>query len=94
LWAAFQEGKAHLVTVPIGTFGLLGNREQSPISASAKALVVCSEIVLETGSAAQDYIGWYGGDAKLLSESLEYVQRTAAQILNAIGAGGSSVPPA
>ena len=62
--------------------------------AEAVAFVVCSAIGLETGSAAQDYIGLYGGDAKLLSESLEYVQRTATQILNAIGADDSSAPPA
>jgi hypothetical protein len=60
----------------------------------AVAFVVCSAIGLETGSAAQDYIGLYGGDAKLLSESLEYVQQTASQILNAIGADESSAPPA
>jgi len=48
----------------------------------------------ETRSAAQDYIGPYGEDAKLLSESLEYVQRTGTQILNAIGADESSTPPA
>ena len=59
-----------------------------------RAFVVCSGIGLETGSAAQDYIGLYGGDAKLLGESLEYVQRTATQILNAIGADESSAPPA
>jgi antirestriction protein ArdC len=62
--------------------------------AEAVAFVVCSAIGLETGSAAQDYIGLYGGDAKLLSESLEYVQRTATQILNTIGADESSAPPA
>ena len=62
--------------------------------AEAVAFVVCSAIGLETGSAAQDYIGLYGGDAKLLGESLEYVQRTATQILNAIGADESSAPPA
>ena len=62
--------------------------------AEAVAFVVCSAIGLETGSAAQDYIGLYGGDAKLRSESLEYVQRTATQILNAIGADDdSSAPP-
>ncbi|MGB8986354.1 MAG: ArdC family protein [Candidatus Sulfotelmatobacter sp.] len=61
--------------------------------AEAVAFVVCSAIGLETGSAAQDYIGLYGGDAKLLSESLEHVQRTATQILNAIGPD-SSAPPA
>lgn len=62
--------------------------------AEAVAFVVCSAIGLETGSAAQDYIGLYGGDAKLLSESLEYVQRTATHILNAIDADESSAPPA
>jgi hypothetical protein len=62
--------------------------------AEAVAFVVCSAIGLETGTAAQDYIGLYGGDAKLLSDSLEYVQRTATQILNAIGPDESSAPPA
>ena len=58
--------------------------------AEAVAFVVCSAIGLETGSAAQDYIGLYGGDAKLLGESLEYVQHTATQILSAIDL---SAPP-
>jgi hypothetical protein len=62
--------------------------------AEAVAFVVCTAIGLETGSAAQDYIGLYGGDAKLLGESLEHVQRTATHILNAIGADESSAPPA
>ena len=61
--------------------------------AEAVAFVVCSAIGLETGSAAQDYIGLYGGDAKLLSESLEYIQRTATHILNAINADETSAPP-
>lgn len=34
----------------------------------------------QNSSAAQDYIGLYGSDATLLSESLEYVQRSATQI--------------
>ena len=38
--------------------------------AEAVAFVVCQAIGLETGSAAQDYIQLYEGDAKLLSESL------------------------
>ena len=62
--------------------------------AEAVAFVVCSAIGLETGTAAQDYIGLYGGDAKVLNESLVYVQRTATQILSAIGADGTSAPPA
>jgi hypothetical protein len=62
--------------------------------AEAVAFVVCSAIHLETGTAAQDYIGLYGGDAKLLNESLEYIQRTATQILGAIGTESFSGPPA
>jgi hypothetical protein len=62
--------------------------------AEAVAFVVCQGIGLETGSAAQDYIQLYEGDAKLLSESLEYIQQTATLNLNAIGAVGSSAPPA
>jgi antirestriction protein ArdC len=61
--------------------------------AEAVAFVVCQAIGLETGSAAQDYIQLYEGDAKLLSESLEHIQQTSARILNAIGAGESSAPP-
>jgi len=62
--------------------------------AEAVAFVVCSAIGLDTGTAAQDYIGLYGGDAILLAESLEYIQQTATQILNAIGADDSSALPA
>jgi hypothetical protein len=62
--------------------------------AEAVAYVVCQAIGLETGSAAQDYIQLYDGDATLLTESLEHIQHTANQILNAIGAEGASAPPA
>ncbi len=62
--------------------------------AEAVAFVVCQAIGLETGSAAQDYIQLYEGDAKLLTESLEHIRQTATRILNAIGAEESSAPPA
>ena len=62
--------------------------------AEAVAFVVCQAIGLETGTAAQDYIQLYQGDAKLLTESLERIQLTATQILNAIGAEVPSAPPA
>lgn len=62
--------------------------------AEAVAFVVYSAIGLETGSAAQDYIGLYGGDAKLLTANLTYIQKTATQILNAIGAEVNSAPSA
>jgi antirestriction protein ArdC len=61
--------------------------------AEAVAFVVCQAIGLETGSAAQDYIQLYEGDAKLLTESLEHIQETATQILNAIGVECPSAPP-
>ena len=60
--------------------------------AEAVSFVVCSGIGLETGSAAQDYIQLYEGDAKLLKESLEHIRQTATRILNAIGAEDSSAP--
>ena len=60
--------------------------------AEAVAFVVCQAIGLETGSAAQDYIQLYEGDAKLLTESLEHIQQTATRILDAIGAEFSSAP--
>jgi len=62
--------------------------------AEAVAFVVCRAIGLETGSASQDYIQLYEGDAKLLTDSLAHIQSTASQILNAIGAEASSAPPA
>jgi DNA transposition AAA+ family ATPase len=62
--------------------------------AEAVAFVVCSAIGLDARSAAQDYIQLYEGDAKLLTESLDYIQQTANQILNSIGADGTSAPPA
>ena len=52
--------------------------------AEAIAFVVSKSIGLETGSASSDYIQLYHGNAKLLQESLEIVQRTAAVILGAI----------
>jgi hypothetical protein len=52
--------------------------------AEAVAFVICHASGLETGSAAQDYIQLYEGDANLLTESLERIQCTATQILNAI----------
>src|SRR5262249_43109310 len=52
--------------------------------AESVAFVVCSAIGLDTGTAAQDYVGLYGGDSKLLLESLEYIQASASRILDAI----------
>ena len=60
--------------------------------AEAVAFVICQAIGLETGSASQDYIQLYQGDAKLLTDSLEHIQKAATQILDAIGTEAPSVP--
>jgi len=52
--------------------------------AEAIAFVVCQSVGLESGSACSDYIQLYDGDAKLLQESLQLIQRTSATILGAI----------
>lgn len=52
--------------------------------AEAAAFVVGQAIGLDTGTASSDYIQLYHGDAKLLLESLDIVQRTATIILGAI----------
>jgi antirestriction protein ArdC len=45
--------------------------------AEAVAFVVCQSIGLQNGTASQDYIQLWHGDANLLRESLEAVQQTA-----------------
>ena len=62
--------------------------------AEAVAFVVCQATGLQSGSAAQDYIQLYSGDSRLLIESLEYIQKTANQILHLIGAADSAAPNA
>lgn len=63
--------------------------------AEAVAVVICSGIGLETGTASQDYIQLFEGDSKLLIESLHQIQQAASQILEVIGAASKSltVPP-
>ena len=62
------------------------------VKAEAVAFVVCNAIGLGTGTASQDYVSIYGGDAKLLLESLEYIQQTASRILTAIAPENSATP--
>ncbi len=52
--------------------------------AEAVAFVICHGIGLDVSSASSDYIQLYDGDKTTLLESLERVQRTAAEILGAI----------
>jgi N-terminal domain of anti-restriction factor ArdC len=60
--------------------------------AEAVAFVVCHALGLETGTGSSDYIQLYHGDAKLLQESLEVVQRTASIILGAISPRDEGTP--
>ena len=52
--------------------------------AEAIAFVVSQTIGLDGGNPAADYIHLYHGNAALLTESLEVIQRASALILSAI----------
>jgi hypothetical protein len=52
--------------------------------AEAVAFIVGQAIDLEMGRASSDYIQMYAGNAALLAESLEVIQRTSAVILDAL----------
>lgn len=52
--------------------------------AEAVAFVIGKAVGLVTGSASADYIQLYHGNASLLAESLEVIQRTASVILAAL----------
>jgi hypothetical protein len=52
--------------------------------AEAIAFVVSKAVGLETGTASADYIQLYDGNASLLAENLEVIQRTSAVILAAL----------
>lgn len=52
------------------------------VEAEAVAFVVTTAVGLTNGTASADYLGLYGGDAKLLAQSLSHIQRVAAEILD------------
>lgn len=53
--------------------------------AEAVAYVVCQAIGLESRHSSADYIQLWNGDAQTLAASLDRIQRTAAEIITAIG---------
>jgi len=59
--------------------------------AEAVAYVVCQGIGLDVNTASSDYIQLYDGDKKTLMQSLERIQRTAAEILEAVTDEGPCV---
>ncbi len=61
--------------------------------AEAIAFVVSQTIGLDAGRASADYIHLYHGNAALLTESLEVIQRTAALILSAIETPAEEAQP-
>src|SRR5690349_18923202 len=72
----------------------LTTKQVRETEAEAVAFVVCQSLGLETGSASADYIQLWNGSAKLLQESLEVVQRTAAVILGGIAPKPQKTEPA
>ena len=67
----------------------LTTKQVRETEAEAVAFVVCRSIGLQNGTASQDYIQLWQGDANLLRESLEVVQHTSAVILGAINPKGA-----
>jgi hypothetical protein len=63
---------------------MLTTKQVRETEAEAVAFVVCQSVGLQNGTASQDYIQLWCGDANLLRESLEAVQQTAAVILGGI----------
>jgi hypothetical protein len=60
------------------------NRTVRETEAEAVAFVVGNALGLEMGTAASDYIQLYDGNASLIAESLEFIQRTSSMILAVI----------
>jgi ribosomal protein S7 len=58
-------------------------KRQRETEAEAVAYVVANAIGLQATSASADYITLWNGDAALLAQSLEIIQRTAVQIITA-----------
>lgn len=54
--------------------------------AKAVAHVVCRAVGIESTKHSADYIHLYHGDVKVLTQSLDSIQKTAARILDAIAA--------
>jgi antirestriction protein ArdC len=72
------------------TEGQPKDRKIKETEAEAVAYVVCQGIGLDVTTASSDYIQLYDGDRKTLMNSLERIQRTASEILEAITQDGGS----
>lgn len=54
------------------------------LEAESVAFVVCTAVGMKTGTSSSDYIQSHGGDAALLGQSLQRVQKTAERILDGL----------
>ena len=62
--------------------------------AEAVAHVVCQALGLDSLQHSADYIQLYHGDVKQLTNSLDYIQKTAARILERINGGRATTSSA
>lgn len=54
------------------------------LEAESVAFVVCTAVGMKTGTASSDYIQSHGGNAELLGQSLQRIQKTAERILEGL----------
>ncbi|TVS01935.1 MAG: ImmA/IrrE family metallo-endopeptidase, partial [Phycisphaerales bacterium] len=54
------------------------------LEAESVAFVVCTAVGMQPGTASSDYIQGHGGNAELLGQSLQRVQKTAERILEGL----------
>ena len=85
---------APIVIVPIleNVFGVAVGALSTLITVEAVAFVVCQAIGLDTNTAAADYIKLYNGDKTILSNSLQFIQSTAIDMLTALGVDRDPAP--
>ena len=68
------------------------NKTIRETEAEAVAFVVCQAIGLQTNTASSDYIKLYNGDKTTLSNSLQFIQSTAIDMLIALGVDENPAP--
>ncbi len=60
------------------------DRKRAELEAEAVAFVLCRHAGLESGRAHSDYIQLYDGGEESLTQSLEVIQKTASEIIEAM----------
>ena len=81
---AYLAAMARFHSYSFGNILAIARQRPTATEAEAVAFIVGQGIGLEMGRASSDYIQMYAGNAALLAESLEVVQRSSAVILGAI----------